>query len=166
MIEHSSGKKRVIDDAASGLQSHFSCDAKQLRFCSLLQPCLHLQCLHSALPGPTQQWPGDLVSFGEDLPQAYRKIPLVCEHSWACVVAYFSPEKQAVLSRRYHGLRFGLPLIGFHLFFFAIDDSSDTSTLPYSWSSQQALRPPDLLGPRGVWAYVSLEPGLKALKER
>ena len=110
VIEQSSGKKRVIDDAASGLQSHFSSDANQLRFCSALQPCLHLQCLYGALASPTQSWPDDLVSFGEDLPQAYRKIPLAPDHSWACIVAYYSPEKQAVRFRRYHGLLFGLPL--------------------------------------------------------
>ena len=98
VIEQSSGKKRVIDDAASGLQSHFSSDANQLRFCSALQPCLHLQCLYGALASPTQSWPDDLVSFGEDLPQAYRKIPLAPDHSWACIVAYYSPEKQAGLS--------------------------------------------------------------------
>ena len=110
VIEQSSGKKRVIDDAASGLQSHFSSDGNQLRFCSALQPCLHLQCLYGAMASPTQDWPDDLVSFGEDLPQAYRKIPLAPDHSWACIVAYYSPEKQAVRFRRYHGLLFGLPL--------------------------------------------------------
>ena len=45
VIQQSSGKLRVIDDACSGFQSKYSSDSNQLRFCSAIPPCLHLQAL-------------------------------------------------------------------------------------------------------------------------
>eukprot|EP00438_Fugacium_kawagutii_P026991 Skav212047 [mRNA] locus=scaffold2377:23795:26543:+ [translate_table: standard] len=110
VIEQSSGKKRVIDDANLGHQSAFSSDANQLRFCSAIQPCLHLQALRVAMGCPTTQWPDDISSSGEDLPSAYRKIPMIPAHTWACLVCYRDPGRSCTLFRRYHGMLFGLPL--------------------------------------------------------
>eukprot|EP00434_Breviolum_minutum_P041643 symbB.v1.2.037046.t1/scaffold5326.1/size28399/1 len=45
VITQASGKKRVIDDAASGGQSLLSQDGNKLQFCSALQPCAHVQTL-------------------------------------------------------------------------------------------------------------------------
>ncbi|CAJ1332187.1 unnamed protein product, partial [Effrenium voratum] len=113
VITQGSGKKRVIDDACQGQQSLRSHDANRLQFASALQPCLHLQCLASALlrhGHALGSWRDTVVSAGEDLPQAYRKIPMQPEHSWACLVTYFDPCVQEVRFRRYHGMLFGLPL--------------------------------------------------------
>ena len=54
--------------------------------------------------------PDDVVSFGEDLPHTYHKIPMHPDHTWACIVTYFVPGQSAVRFRRYFGLLFGLPL--------------------------------------------------------
>ena len=113
VITQGSGKKRVIDDACQGQQSLRSHDANRLQFASALQPCLHLQCLASALlrhGHALGSWHDTVVSAGEDLPQAYRKIPMQPEHSWACLVTYFDPCVQEVRFLRYHGMLFGLPL--------------------------------------------------------
>ena len=48
VITQASGKKRVIDDAASGGQSFWSRDANRLQFWSALQPCAHIQALAQA----------------------------------------------------------------------------------------------------------------------
>lgn len=108
VIQQSSGKMRVIDDAAVGKQSLFSHDSNKLRFCSAIQPCLHLQLLQAVLGHPSS-WPDDVLSSGEDLPQAARKTPMKPEHTWSCVVAYHSPQSSAVQFRRYHSMLFGLP---------------------------------------------------------
>eukprot|EP00438_Fugacium_kawagutii_P015959 Skav227096 [mRNA] locus=scaffold199:6515:11398:+ [translate_table: standard] len=110
VISQSSGKLRVIDDACAGLQSKHSSDANQLRFCSAVQPCFHIQALQSALRVHPSCWPDDLLSFGEDLPQAYRKIPMDPSHTWSCVVAYRRPGSSHVCLRRYYSMLFGLPL--------------------------------------------------------
>eukprot|EP00435_Cladocopium_sp_Y103_P036199 s845_g9.t1 len=110
VINQASGKKRVIDDACSGGQSALSSDANVLRFCSAIQPCLHIQALQSELGLPCCAWPDDIASSGEDLPSAYRKIPMEPSHTWACIVASLSPEDECVHLRRYFGMLFGLPL--------------------------------------------------------
>ena len=80
VITQGSGKKRVIDDALSGGQSYHSHDSNHLQFCSALQPCIHLHCLAQAvqdLLGTDAAWPDDVLSAGEDLPSAYRKMPMI-----------------------------------------------------------------------------------------
>eukprot|EP00435_Cladocopium_sp_Y103_P041162 s279_g11.t1 len=110
VINQASGKKRVIDDACLGGQSALSSDTNVLRFCSAIQPCLHIQALQSELGLPCGAWPDDIASSGEDLPSAYRKIPMKPSHTWACVVASLSPSDDRVHLRRYFGMLFGLPL--------------------------------------------------------
>ena len=110
VIEQASGKKRVIDDASASRQSEFSSDGNRLRFCSAIQPCLHLQALQTAMGCPPWRWPDHILSSGEDLPQAYRKIPMIPDHSSACLVAYRDPVQQIIQFRQYYGMLFGLPL--------------------------------------------------------
>lgn len=55
-------------------RAHSACDTNVLRFCSAIQPCLHLQALQRAIGLPGSQWPGDIASAGEDLPSAYRMV--------------------------------------------------------------------------------------------
>ncbi|CAE7449963.1 unnamed protein product, partial [Symbiodinium microadriaticum] len=91
VVTQASGKKRVIDDALAGRQSEFSSDANKLQFCSAIQPCLHAQALAAELARQGKccaEWPDTLATAGEDLPDAYRKIPMRPDHAWACVVAY------------------------------------------------------------------------------
>ena len=109
VITQSSGKKRVIDNACAGGQSRLSLNSNQLRFCSAVQPCLRLQALHRHTGGSPLHWP-DSVSTAGDLPQAYRKIPMDPDHSWACIVTTFDPVSSQPVFRRYHGMLFGLPL--------------------------------------------------------
>ena len=113
VITQSTGKKRCIDDALASRQSEFSSDCNKLQFCSALQPCYHVQALASAMSDQgvaPPDWPCGVHTSGEDLPHAYRKIPMLPDHSWACVVAYFDPEKGCPRFRRYRGMLFGLPL--------------------------------------------------------
>lgn len=110
VIQQSSGKLRVIDDACSGFQSKYSSDSNQLRFCSAIPPCLHLQALQSAMGVAPSTWPDDLLSFGEDLPQAYRKIPMQPSRTWSCIVAYRRPSVSHLCFRRYFSVLFGLLL--------------------------------------------------------
>ena len=49
VIIQSSGKKRVIDDAAKGGQSALSSDANKLVLCSLLRPAQHIAAAMSFL---------------------------------------------------------------------------------------------------------------------
>ena len=113
VITQASGKKRGIDDSMSGRQSEFSSDANKLQFCSAIQPCLHAQTLAAELSRAGisfDEWLDDLVTAGEDLPEAYRKMPMKPDHSWACVVAYHDCEAGGPRFRRYNGMLFGLPL--------------------------------------------------------
>ena len=109
VITQSSGKKRVIDDAAAGGQSRLSKDCNRLRFCSAVHPCLRIQALHKHIGRSPCDWP-DTVSAGEDLPQAYRKIPMDPDHTWACIVVSRCLQTGKAEFRRYHGMLFGLPL--------------------------------------------------------
>ncbi|CAE7613702.1 unnamed protein product, partial [Symbiodinium necroappetens] len=91
VVTQASGKKRVIDDALAGRQSELSSDANKLQFCSAIQPCLHAQALAAELARQGKrcaEWPDTLATAGEDLHDAYRKIPMRPDHAWACVVAY------------------------------------------------------------------------------
>ena len=110
-IVQSSGRKRVIDDAKGGGQSEGSSGASKLQFCAALQPCAHIQALAAACTNSSDRlWLRNqqVVTFGEDLPDAYRKIPMLPEHSWACLVVY-AHQGQAWW-RRYRSMLFGLPL--------------------------------------------------------
>lgn len=113
VITQASGKKRVIDDAAGGGQSAHSHDANHLQFCSALQPCAHVQTLATAVKsryGPEVPLLEPVVTCGEELPDAYRKIPMRPEHSWSCIVCYPGRSGKGLRLRRYHSMLFGLPL--------------------------------------------------------
>ena len=114
VVTQASGKKRVIDDALAGRQSELSSDANKLQFCSAIQLCLHAQALAAELARQGKrcaEWPDTLATAGEDLHDAYRKIPMRPDHAWACVVAYNDCRAGGPRFRRYKGTLFGLPLL-------------------------------------------------------
>jgi len=111
VITQSTGKQRIIDDAAAGGQSDASTDENMLGFCNALQPAHHLATLADELTERDTPWPNDegVSSGGEDWPDAYRYTPMRPEESRACVVVWWHPEKVTPVFQRYHGLLFGLP---------------------------------------------------------
>ena len=69
--------------------------------CGLWQPKPAPFCTLQALAdgvadAPPSQWPCDVHTSGEDLPHAYRKIPMKPDHSWACVVAFHDPARAEI----------------------------------------------------------------------
>ena len=111
VITQSTGKQRIIDDAAAGGQSEVSTDENILGFCNALQPAHHLAALASELVERDMPWPKDeaVKSGGEDWPDAYRYTPMRPEESRACVVVWWHPGKGTPVFQIYHGLLFGLP---------------------------------------------------------
>ena len=111
VITQSTGKQRIIDDAAAGGQSEASTDENILGFCNALQPAHHLAALASELEDTGTPWPKDegVSSGGEDWPDAYRYTPMRPEESRACVVVWWHPQKGTPVFQVYHGLLFGLP---------------------------------------------------------
>ena len=113
-IQQGCGKLRVIDDATDGGQSALSSDCSKLDLCSAIQPGISAQLLWQATlaqAGPFAFTDDQLETGGEDLPHAYRLIPVKPDESWGAVVAYYDydPHAQAPHFRRYYGLLFGLP---------------------------------------------------------
>ena len=111
-ITQSSGKKRVIDDAADGGQSETSEDANKLRLCNALQPAHHLTILRQELAKQRKSLPDDeLIHTGtEDWPDAYRLTPMDPDDAEACVVTYWHAQRQEPVFQIYSGMLFGLPL--------------------------------------------------------
>ena len=111
VITQSTGKQRIIDDAAAGGQSEASTDENMLGFCNALQPAHHLATLVAELAARDMSWPRDegVSSGGEDWPDAYRYTPMRPEESRACIVVWWHPERGTPVFQRYHGLLFGLP---------------------------------------------------------
>ena len=112
-IRQPSGKLRVTDDASAGKQSELSSDSNKLDLCSALQPGLHAQLLWVAAqscPDGGALLASGLESGGEDLPDAYRHVPMKPDEAWAAVVSYFDPQRGAPSFRLYYGELFGLPL--------------------------------------------------------
>jgi len=112
-IQQPGGKLRVIDDAAASGQSALSSDSNKLDLCSSIQPGIHVRLLSRALlshQGLRLPPDDDFETGGEDLPHAYRSVPVRPDDSWAFLVAYWNPDKRAVECRHYYGLLFGLPL--------------------------------------------------------
>jgi len=68
VITQSTGKQRIIDDAAAGGQSDVSTDENILGFCNALQPAHHLSALVAELDARDAAWPRDdgIKSGGED----------------------------------------------------------------------------------------------------
>lgn len=89
VITQSSGKQRIIDDAAKGGQSDSSSDSNKLVLCSPLRPAQHAQAMLHYLSSAEllQCREGDsLESGGEDWPNAWgSRVPRMCSHflaSW------------------------------------------------------------------------------------
>ena len=111
-IRQPSGKLRVIDDAADGGQSALSSDANKLGLCASIQPGLHVQLLWQAASSSTHKeglLQAGIWSGGEDLPNAYRRVPMRPDHSNVAIVAYYDHHVGAPRFRRYYGSLFGLP---------------------------------------------------------
>ena len=111
-IQQPGGKLRVIDDAADGGQSALSSDGNKLDLCTAVQPGLHVRLLWRDFIARDPRWFDDdgFESGGEDLPHAYRHVPMIPSESWACIVAYYDRELESCAFRRYFGMLFGLPL--------------------------------------------------------
>ena len=90
VITQSTGKHRIIDDAAGGGQSEVSTDENILGLCNVLQPAHHLTTLMAELDARNMTWPEDegIRSGGEDWPDAYRYTPMRPEEAKACVVVW------------------------------------------------------------------------------
>ena len=102
-----------IDDAAAGGQSRLSQDGSKLDLCSAVQPGLNARLLWEAkthLQGPESVLQDRLETGGEDLPNAYRYVPMRPADSWMAVVAYWDGGAGSPRFRRYYGQLFGLPL--------------------------------------------------------
>ena len=88
-----------------------SSDSNSLDLCTAIQPGIHVRLLWQALQ---LQCPGlqglGFETGGEDLPNAYRHVPMMPEQSWMCVVAFWDPVRNRSMFRRYYGHLFGLPL--------------------------------------------------------
>ena len=163
VIQQSSGKQRIIDNAHTGGQSAFSSESNRLVLCSALRPAQHASLAVSALGFDRAKevlQHDSLEGGGEDWPNAYRlptgrvqcrRTNLVCWHRGWGVPAY----------QLYTGLLFGLPLavtsfnrysrfseaLGRRLLFLLVslyfDDAHVTDWSSSKGSGQQAFRDPN-----------------------
>ena len=105
-IQQPSGKLRVIDDAADGGQSALSSDANKLDLCTSIQPGLHVQLLWQAASSSahaSELLQAGVWSGGEDLPNAYRYVPMKRTHSNMALVAYYDHHVGGPRFRQYYG---------------------------------------------------------------
>ena len=113
VITQSTGKKRIIDDAADGGQSEVSTDENALCFCSAMQPAHHVEAVKNYMDKEDIPWPqgeeGCMQTTGEDWPDAYRYTPMKPEEAEACIVIWWHPVWKCIVAQRYYGLPFGLP---------------------------------------------------------
>ena len=89
VIQQSSGKQRIIDNAHTGGQSAFSSESNRLVLCSALRPAQHASLAVSALGFDRAKevlQHDSLEGGGEDWPNAYRSCPMSADESRACVV--------------------------------------------------------------------------------
>ena len=113
VITQSSGKQRIIDDAAKGGQSASSSDSNKLVLCTPMRPAQHIQSLLSSMSGDSLRRcreDDSLESGSEDWPNAYRHSPMGTREARGCVVVFWHHEWQAPAFQLYAGLLFGLPL--------------------------------------------------------
>ena len=88
VITQASGKKRVIDDAASGGQSLCSRYGNKMQFCSAMQPCAHVQALAAAVeqryrrPSRIDLWRGLPRCLPENPHESRLILGLHCQLSW------------------------------------------------------------------------------------
>ncbi|CAJ1394627.1 unnamed protein product [Effrenium voratum] len=94
-IRQPGGKLRVIDDAADGRQSALSADCNRLDLCTAIQPGIHVRLFWQAFRTHQPHLQSiDFETGGEDLPHAYRHVPMTPSESWRCIVAYHDFETQ------------------------------------------------------------------------
>ncbi len=112
LLDQPNGKQRVIDDAAASGQSELSADCNRLQFCSALQQAMHLMTLW-------REWreargdcavDDEVVTGGEDWPDAFRHTPMHPSHAEGCIVAYWHAQREEPVFHIYRGMLFGLPL--------------------------------------------------------
>ena len=113
VITQSSGKQRVIHDAARGGQSERSQDAKIFLLCTPFRPAQHVALVAHFTPeaewtaqGNDDPWQG----AGEDWPDAYRQSPISPEEALGCVVCFWHHQWNTPAVQIYSSLLFGLPL--------------------------------------------------------
>ena len=111
-IQQPGGKLRVIDDAADGGQSALSSDGNKLDLCTAIQPGLHVRLLWRDFIARDPRWFDDdgFESGGEDLPHAYRHVPMIPSESWACIVDTMTGSLSRVLFVDTLGCSLGSPL--------------------------------------------------------
>ena len=155
VIQQSSGKQRIIDNAHAGGQSAFSSESTALR------PAQHASLAVSALGFDRAKevlQHDSLEGGGEDWPNAYRSCPMSADESRACVVCWHHREWGVPAYQLYTGLLFGLPLavtsfnrysrfseaLGRRLLFLLVslyfDDAHLTDWSSSKGSGQQAFR--------------------------
>ena len=112
-ITQSSGKQRVIDDAARGGQSERSQDANKLVLCTPFRPAQHVALVAHftteaewTAQANDDPWQG----AGEDWPDAYRQSPISPEEVLGCVVCFWHHQWNTPAFQIYSSLLFGLPL--------------------------------------------------------
>ena len=113
VIQESSGKQRIIDNAHTGGQSAFSSESNKLVLCSALRPAQHAALAISAFGFDRAREVlrhDSLEGGGEDWPNACRSCPMSADESRACVVCWHHREWGAPAYQLYTGLLFGLPL--------------------------------------------------------
>ena len=161
VIQQSSGKQRIIDNAHTGGQSAFSSESNKLVLCSALRPAQHASLAVSALGFDRAKevlQHDSLEGGGEDWPNAYRSCPMSADESRACVVCWHHREWGVPAYQLYTGLLFGLPLavtsfnrysrfseaLGRRLLFLLVslyfDDAHLTDWSSSKGSGQQAFR--------------------------
>ena len=161
VIQQSSGKQRIIDNAHAGGQSAFSSESNKLVLCSALRPAQHASLAVSALGFDRAKevlQHDSLEGGGEDWPNAYRSCPMSADESRACVVCWHHREWGVPAYQLYTGLLFGLPLavtsfnrysrfseaLGRRLLFLLVslyfDDAHLTDWSSSKGSGQQAFR--------------------------
>ena len=89
VIQQSSGKQRIIDNAHTGGQSAFSSESNKLVLCSALRPAQHASLAVSALGFDRAKevlQHDSLEGGGEDWPNAYRSCPMSADESRASSV--------------------------------------------------------------------------------
>ena len=157
VIQQSSGKQRVIDNAHTGGHSAFSSESNKLVLCSALRPAQHAALAVSAFGFDRAKevlQRDSLEGGGEDI----RSCPMSADESRACVVCWHHREWGAPACQLYTGLLFGLPLavasfnrysrfseaLGRRLLFLLVslyfDDAHLTDWSSSKGSGQQAFR--------------------------
>ena len=104
-------KHRPIDDGRRGGHNACMSFAERLDLCGADQPLLHAKCLHESCQGegvsPVVRSRHRLLSGSEDLPQAYRWIPVAPEDMCANIVAVFNRDLQQWQYQEVWGHLFG-----------------------------------------------------------